>query len=374
MLDTLEEKVATNQGELPQYYIEGHHEAIIDPEEWEAVQAIIEERSIAFKTRNHKKYSKNTHKNVAFIDKLQCGECGNGFTHQRAVERRSDGKEYEVHRWVCRLAQKYYAVDGCSSHRFQQTYFEQHFIKMLKELHQNEAFQAEVNKVIARTELSAQELNLEEEVRKRIEQLNQALYEAVDEELHQDGQDSKRVDDLSGELVNLHKQLKAFSDRKKLAGQYKNEYKELMKQVKKLHEEQQQPFPAELYTQFVEQATVYKDGKIVYHFSMGIDWSTDERYESYRYQLLEEKKARRHAKRKKKHSDFLKGPEVTALLEYCEKPRRWGEILDFMNTMMFISDSHLRSSVIQTLMEKGKLQKEFLPNHQRKHKYYMVKK
>lgn len=37
MLDTLEEKVATNQGELPQYYIEGLHEAIIDPEEWEAV-------------------------------------------------------------------------------------------------------------------------------------------------------------------------------------------------------------------------------------------------------------------------------------------------------------------------------------------------
>ncbi|MFZ3591846.1 recombinase family protein [Bacillus sp. DJP31] len=375
MLDTLEEKVATNQGELPQYYIDGHHEAIIDAEEWEAVQAIIEERSTAFKTRNHKKYSKNNNKNEAFIDKLKCGECGNGFTHQRTVERRGDDEGYEVHRWVCRLAQKYYAVDGCSSHRFQQAYLEQHFINMLKDLHQNEGFQAEVNKVIARTELSTQELNLEEEVRKRIEQLNQALYEAVDEELHQDGQDSKRVDDLSGELVALHKQLKVFSDRKKLAEQYKNESKVLMKQVKKMHEEQQLVFPAELYSQLVEQATVFKDGKVVYHLSMEIDWSTDERYESsYRHQLLEEKKARRHAKRKEKQAEFLNGPEVTALLEYCEKPRRWGEILDFMNTMMTISGSYFRKSIVLPLIEEGLLKRDFISNSQGKRKYYMVKK
>ncbi|APH03474.1 hypothetical protein [Bacillus weihaiensis] len=175
---------------------------------------------------------------------------------------------------------------------------------MLKGLHQNGAFQEEVSKVISQTELSNQKRKQEEEVQKRTEQLNQALYKPVDEELHQDGQDSKRVDDLSGELVNLHKQLKVFFDRKKLAEQYKHEVKELMKQVKKMHEEQQYVFPAELYSQFVEQATVCKDGKVVYHFSMGIEWSRVERYESYRHQLLEEKKARRHVRRKKKQADF----------------------------------------------------------------------
>mgnify|MGYP005749589353 CR=1 FL=1 len=48
----------------------------------------------------------------------------------------------------------------------------------------------------------------------------------VDEELHQDGQDSQRVDELSGEIVKLHQQLKAFTSRKKLAEQYRNEFKE----------------------------------------------------------------------------------------------------------------------------------------------------
>ncbi|MED1601759.1 recombinase family protein [Alkalihalophilus marmarensis] len=373
-LDTLEEKIATNQGELPQYYIEGHHEAIIEPKEWEAVQAIIQERSAAFKARNHIKYSENKHKNEAFIDKLQCGECGNGIGHQRAVERRGSDDAYETHRWVCRLAAKYYAVEGCSSRRFQQTYLEQHFINMLKGLHQNEDFQKEVEKIISKTELSPQELKQEEEAQKRMEQLNHELYEVVDEELHQDGQDSQRVDELSGKIVELHQQLKAFTDRKKLAEQYRNEFKELMKKVKILHEEQQQAFPTELYSQYVEQATIFKDGKVVYHLSIGIRWSTDDRYEEYQRQLLWEKKARLHGRRKEKQEQFLNGPEVKALLEYCEEPRMWGEILEFMNTMMTISASYFRKSIVLPLIEDGKLQKKLLPERQRKHKYYMVKK
>jgi hypothetical protein len=216
-VDTLEDKVATNQGELPQYYIEGHHEAIIDPKEWDDVQAIIEERSTAYKSRMSSKYIAPTHKNEAFSHKLECGECGHGVGYGRAVERRSTGERYEVHRWVCRLAEKYYAVEGCSSHRFQQTYLEQHFINMLKGLYQHEGFQKEVESKISQTELSEEERIQERRVQQHMEQLNQVLYEAVDEELHQDGQDSQRVDELSEEIVKLHQQLKAFSDRKKLA-------------------------------------------------------------------------------------------------------------------------------------------------------------
>jgi hypothetical protein len=196
----------------------------------------------------------------------------------------------------------------------------------------------------------------------------------VDEELHQDGQDSQRVDELSGEIVEMHQQLKAFTDRKKLAEEYRNKYKELMKKVKILHDEQQQAFPTELYSQFVEQAKVYQDGKVVYHLSIGVRWSTDERYEEYQHQLLKEKKARQQAKSKEKQEQFLKGPEVKALLEYCEKPRMWGEILEFMNTVMTISASYFRKSIVLPLIEEGKLQKKLLPERQRKHKYYMVKK
>ena len=35
----LQKKMKVNEGEVPQYYVEHSHEAIIDPEEWEQVQA-----------------------------------------------------------------------------------------------------------------------------------------------------------------------------------------------------------------------------------------------------------------------------------------------------------------------------------------------
>ncbi|RIW26284.1 hypothetical protein D3H55_23735, partial [Bacillus salacetis] len=185
-------------------------------------------------------------------------------------------------------------------------------------------FQQEVERVIAQTVLSAQELKQEEEAQRRMEHLNQELYEAVDEELHKDGQDHQRVDALSEKIVKLHQQLKDFSDRKKLAEHYRNELKELKKGIKKLRDEKNLAFPANLFEQFVEKAKVYKDGRIVYQLSLGLEWSTDERYEDYKQQIAMERKAERLAKRKEKQAAFLRGPEVTALLEYCEEPRRWG--------------------------------------------------
>lgn len=373
-VNTLEEKTAPNEGELPQYYIEGHHEPIIDPEEWEKVQTIIHKRSEAYKQQYYQKYSKDQNKNSSFTDKLYCGECGNVLGYERSIERRNSSGRQEINRWVCRLAEKYYAVNGCSSQRFHQAYLEGHFLHLLKGLEQNELFQQEVEKVIAQTELSAHELKQEEEAQRRMEHLNQELYEAVDEELHKDGQDHQRVDALSEKIVKLHQQLKDFSDRKQLAEHYRNEFKELNKTIKKLGDETNLAFPADLFEQFVEQAKVYKDGKIVYHLSLGLEWSTGERYEDYRHQIAMQRKAERLTKRKESQAAFLKGPEVTALLEYCEKPRRWGEILAFMNTKMTISESYFRKSIVLPLMEEGKLQKDFIPGSQSKRKYYMVKK
>ena len=272
------------------------------------------------------------------------------------------------------MAEKYYAVNGCSSQRFHQDYLERHFINLLNLLERDERFQQEVEKVIAQTVLSAQELKQEEEAQRRMEQLNQELYEAVDEELHKDGQDHQRVDALSEKIVKLHQQLKDFSDRKKLAELYRNEFKELKKGIKKLGDESNLAFPVDLFEQFVEQAKVYKDGKIVYHLSLGLEWSTDERYEDYQKKISMKRKVERHARRKEKQAAFLKGPEVTALLEYCEEPRRWGEILAFMNTKMTISESYFRKSIVLPLMEEGMLQKDFIPGSQSKRKYYMVKK
>lgn len=66
-VDYLSKKMKTNTGEIPQYYVEGNHEAIISPEEFDLVQAEIERR---------KKYGKYISTTSIFSSRIICSECG----------------------------------------------------------------------------------------------------------------------------------------------------------------------------------------------------------------------------------------------------------------------------------------------------------
>ena len=65
--DFLTKKQKINEGEVPQYYIEYSHEAIIDPPEWEAVQQELARRKTIGRS-----YSGGS----PFGAKIKCGDCG----------------------------------------------------------------------------------------------------------------------------------------------------------------------------------------------------------------------------------------------------------------------------------------------------------
>lgn len=68
-VDFLEKKLKPNDGEIPQYYVEGSHPAIIEPEEWDLVQSEFSRRK-----RLGKAYSGKS----VLSTKLICADCG-GF-------------------------------------------------------------------------------------------------------------------------------------------------------------------------------------------------------------------------------------------------------------------------------------------------------
>ena len=68
--DFLTKKRKRNQGEIPQYYVEGNHEAIIPPETWELVQEEMERRR-----KMDARYSSAS----IFSSKIKCSECGNWY-------------------------------------------------------------------------------------------------------------------------------------------------------------------------------------------------------------------------------------------------------------------------------------------------------
>lgn len=65
--DFLTKKRKTNNGELPQYYIEDDHESIIDKETFDAVQVMTESRGINYSGIN------------VFSNKIICADCGSSF-------------------------------------------------------------------------------------------------------------------------------------------------------------------------------------------------------------------------------------------------------------------------------------------------------
>lgn len=69
-MDFLTKKKKVNEGEIPQYYVEGNHEAIIQPEVFELVQQELERR----------KSSRGRHSGVhLFSGKIRCGQCGEWY-------------------------------------------------------------------------------------------------------------------------------------------------------------------------------------------------------------------------------------------------------------------------------------------------------
>lgn len=68
--DYLEHRMVTNNGELPQYYVENNHPAIIEREVWEMVQTEMMRRSMLGAA-----YSGSS----LFASKLICGDCGKPY-------------------------------------------------------------------------------------------------------------------------------------------------------------------------------------------------------------------------------------------------------------------------------------------------------
>lgn len=69
-VDFLTKKKKVNEGEIPQYYVEGNHEAIISPEVFEQVQQELEYR------RNSQGRCSCVH---LFSGKIRCGQCGEWY-------------------------------------------------------------------------------------------------------------------------------------------------------------------------------------------------------------------------------------------------------------------------------------------------------
>ncbi|MFR1500921.1 MAG: recombinase family protein [Ruminococcus sp.] len=118
-VDFLTKKSKVNEGEVPQYYIEESHPAIIVPEEFELVQAELLRRQNLRRQYNGKS---------VFAARLVCGDFGNFFG---AKVWHSNSKYRQVI-WQCN--HKFQGVCKCQTPHLQESVIQQRFQAAVQEL------------------------------------------------------------------------------------------------------------------------------------------------------------------------------------------------------------------------------------------------
>lgn len=123
--DFLTKKMKVNEGEVPQYYVENSHPAIIAPQVFADVQEEIARR------RNAGRYHRGT---SIFAGKLKCGCCGEYFGSK--TWHSTDKYRKEI--WRCNL--KYKGAEKCATPHVTESEIHEQFVKAYNKLLDERSF------------------------------------------------------------------------------------------------------------------------------------------------------------------------------------------------------------------------------------------
>jgi len=258
-VDFLMKKMKPNEGEVPQYYVEHSHEAIINPVEWDMVQAEIARRKTLGRA-----YSGNS----VFSSKLVCGDCG-GFYGQK-IWHSTDSYRKVI--WRCN--RKFKGEKKCATPHLDAETIKQKFLIAYNLLMKNrdgvigdcELIRLAVSDCTA---LDAEIDRLSEEIEVVAEMVKSCVKENASAAQSQEEytkkynalvkryeKATKRVDELSVERTRKH-------DRDRELRLFIESIKEQPLVLESWNER--------LWVGLLEKATVFHDGRMVFEFKNGAE-------------------------------------------------------------------------------------------------------
>ena len=132
-VDFLSKKRADNTGQVPQYYVEDSHPAIIDKEMWEAVQLEMERRRDFAREHGIQKLEYASEDNP-FAGRVICGSCGQVFG--RKVWNSTDDRFRRII-WRCNGKYVVKGKKGCESRHIDDKVLYQAFINVFNAMIEN---------------------------------------------------------------------------------------------------------------------------------------------------------------------------------------------------------------------------------------------
>lgn len=202
-VDFLTKEKKVNEGEIPQYYVKGNHEAIIQPEVFDMVQNMISMR----------KSGKNRISSInAFSSKIRCGDCG-GWYGSKVWHSNS---KYRRRVWRCN--RKYENDDKCQTPHLTDVEVKEIFVTATNKLIEikNEVISnfEEVKELLFGTfELSEEQAQLENELNQLVDEINAIINEnarvALDQTEYERDYNAlvKKFDDSESRLTEVKEEI-----------------------------------------------------------------------------------------------------------------------------------------------------------------------
>ena len=257
----LTKELRVNNGEVPQFYVEGSHEAIIAPEEFEAVQ---EEMA------RHKELGR-AYSDKAFHSKIICGDCG-GF-YGRKVWHSTD--EYKSVIFQCN--QKFKNAEKCRTPKFTEDEIKLRFLAAYNELMGSRDAVLADCKFIRQTLCDTTEIDSE---MKREHDEMTVLSELMQAHIKRNATVAQSQEAYALETGRIEKRYNAalehFNTLEVEKEKRSRKSKELTTFISTLR---QQPMAVtewdeRLWIMLLDTATVHRDGRIVFRFKSGNAIST----------------------------------------------------------------------------------------------------
>lgn len=261
-VDFLTKTMKVNEGEVPQYYVEDSHPAIIRPEEWESVQAEIARRSR--KGRRHDCAS-------PFSGKVICGDCGGVYGSK--VWHSTD--KYRRVIWQCNS--KFRNETKCATPHVDETILKDRFLQALSQymvdpeeriegLRYVQRSMSDTDFIDADIEQAERDLQLLSGMMRNCIMMN-ASATLTEEDYRQ------QYAELTGQYEAKKAEYEALLERRKVMENTAILFGGILFQLmelKKLPVE----FDETLWNTLVDHATVYADERIVFTFMDGTEIET----------------------------------------------------------------------------------------------------
>lgn len=257
-VDFLTKKTKVNEGEVPQYYVQNSHPAIIRPEIFDIVQEEIKRR----KSDGHRTVTPH-----CFSGKIFCGYCGSLYG-SKVIHSNS---QYKATVWGCNG--KHCGYVSCSMPYLREEVIRQSFIQAMNQMISNKdeilsEYKCMLSDLMDTTSLDSEAIQVQAEIDVTLELLQKCVMEnahmVLDQEEYQRRYDqfSERYNSTRCKLVELNEQRHNTTIRKAKAVAFIDSFENVDNLVK--------DFNISLWNTMVERVTVFPESKLCFLFRNGL--------------------------------------------------------------------------------------------------------